>query len=164
MKNNHFKNLFKRASIKINESSVSVSIDVTRFGEKLDSSQNAMKEQLIQSMLQYVPTGETRALYNDIKRFNESNEERDAVYAFNPNGVPYGHYQWEGIMYADPKTGKGAFYTPEYGFWSRSDTEKVPTTRLLSYSNPQAKRDWLRYAAEHHKDDVVKAAKEGFKK
>lgn len=47
-------------------------------------------------------------------------------------------------MYADPKTGKGAFYDPEYGFWSRSDTEKVPTTQLLHYQNPEAKRDWMR--------------------
>lgn len=167
MKKKHFTNLFKKASIKINEGGVTVNIDVTRFGKKLDVAQNAMKEQLVQDMLKYVPTGETMALYNDIKTFNESNGERDVVYAFNPNGVPYGHYQHEGVMYADPITGKGAFYSPEYGFWSRpldKGGKKIKTTRLLYYSNPEAERDWLRYATEHDREDVVKAAKEGFKK
>lgn len=164
MKKNHFTNLFKKTNIKINNGGVSVNIDVSRFGKKLDAAQDAMKEQLVQSMLQYVPTGETRALYNDIKTFNETNGERDVVYAFNPDGVPYGHYQWAGIMYADPITGKGAFYSPEYGFWSRPDTEKVPTTKLLHYQNPEARRDWLRYAVEHDREDVVRAAKEGFRK
>lgn len=164
IKKRHFTKLFKKANIKINNSGVSVNIDVSRFGKKLDAAQDAMKEQLVQSMLQYVPTGETRTLRNDIKNFNETNGERDVVYAFNPDGVPYGHYQWAGIMYADPITGKGAFYSPEYGFWSRPDTEKVPTTQLLHYQNPDAKRDWLRYAAEHDREDVVKAAKEGFRK
>lgn len=164
MPKNYFTNLFKKANIKINNSGISVNIDITRFGRKLDAGQDAMKEELVKDMLQYVPKGDTMALYNDIKSFNESNGERDVVYAFNPNGVPYGHYQWAGILYADPITGKGAFYNPEYGFWSRPGVEKVKTNRLLAYTDPNAKRDWLRYAAEHHREDVVKAAKEGFKK
>lgn len=162
MKKNYFKNLFSKSNIKINTANATVNINVTRFGKKLDNAQDAMKEQLVQDMLLYVPTGENRALYNDIKSFNENNGERDVVYAYNPNGVPYGHYQHEGIIYVDPITEKGAFYSSEYGFWSRPDTKKIPTTRLLHYSNPQARRDWLRYAAEHHREDVVQAAKKGF--
>lgn len=164
MKKNYFTNLFKKAKIDIDKSGISVHIDVTRFGKKLDAGQDAMKEQLVQDMLKYVPTGSTMALYNDIKTFNETNGERDVVYAFNPNGVPYGHYQHEGVMYADPITGKGAFYSPEYGFWSRPGVPKEKTTRLLNYSNPDARRDWLRYAAEHDREDVVNAAKNGFRK
>lgn len=167
IRKNHFTNLFKKASIKINDPDFTVNINVTRFGRKLDAAQDAMKEQLVQEMLKYVPTGETMALYNDIKTFNETNGERDVVYAFNPNGVSYGHYQWAGIMYADPITGKGAFYSPEYGFWSRpldKGGKKVETTRLLNYSNPNARRDWLRYAAEHDREAVVQAAKSGFRK
>lgn len=160
----YFRNLFKNANIKINDGGVTVNIKFTRFGKKLDTAQDAMKEQLVQDMLRYVPVGETMALYSDIKAFNETNGERDTVYAFNPNGVPYGHYQHEGIMYADPITGKGAFYSPEYGFWSRPDVPKVKTTRLLNYSSPEAKRQWLRYAAEHDREDVVRAAKDGFRK
>lgn len=163
--NKHFfRNLFKKAGIHIHDGGFQVDISAKRFGTKLDNAQDAMKEQLVQDMLKYVPTGETRALYNDIKTFNETNGERDVVYAFNPNGVPYGHYQHEGIMYADPVTGKGAFYTPGYGYWSRPGVTKVPTTRLLQYQNPNAKRQWLRYAAEHDREDVVKAAKRGFRK
>lgn len=164
IRKNYFTNLFKKASIKINDHDFTVNINVTRFGRKLDAAQDAMKEQLVQEMLKYVPTGETMALYNDIKTFNETNGERDVVYAFNPNGVPYGHYQHEGILYVDPQTGKGAFYSPDYGFWSRPGVAKVPSERLLNYSNPNARRDWLRYAAEHDREAVVQAAKSGFRK
>ncbi len=168
IKDKHFfRNMFKKASIHIHEGGVQVDIDVTRFGRKLDYAQDAMKAQLVQDMLKYVPEGDGEgggSLYNDIKTFNETNPERDVVYAYNPNGVPYGHYQHEGVMYADPKTGKGSFYSPEYGHWSRPGVSKVKTTRLLQYQKPEAKRQWLRYAAEHDREDVVRAAKEAFKK
>lgn len=160
---NYFRNLFAKSSIKYNNDSTEATLNFSVFGRKLDYAQDAMKEQLLQDMLLYVPE-DTMRLRDDIKTFNESNGERDAVYAFNPNGVPYGHYQFEGIMYADPITGKGAFYKPDYGFWSRPGVQKVQTTRLLKYSKPEAKRDWLRYAVEHHTDDVIQAAKNAYKK
>lgn len=164
MKKNHFLDLFKKAKIDIKKDGLSVHLDVTRFGKKLDSAQDAMKEQFVQDMLKYVPTGDTMALYNEVKQYNETSGERDVVYAYDPNGLPYSHYQHEGVLYVDPITGKGAFYNPEYGFWSRPDTPKVQSTRLLNYSNPNARRDWLRYAAEHDREDVVNAAKRGFRK
>lgn len=164
MPKNFFANLFTKANIKINRSNHTVRVDFTRWGKKHDKAQDAMKSQLLQCMLLYVPTGDTMALRNDIKTFNETNGERDTVYAYNPNGVPYGHYQNEGVLYVDPYTGKGAFYDPEYGYWSRPGVAKVKTTELLHYSNPNARRDWLNYAADHHKDDVVRAGKRGFEK
>ena len=34
--------------------------------------------------------------------------------------TPYAHYQHEGVLYIDSKTGKGAFHDPVSGrFWSR---------------------------------------------
>lgn len=34
--------------------------------------------------------------------------------------VPYAHYQYEGELYVDPKTRKGAFHDPVSGrYWSR---------------------------------------------
>lgn len=164
MRKNYFTNLFKKANIKINSPSCTVNIDVTRLGKKFDAGQDAMKEQLVQDMLKYVPTGDTGMLREDIKQFNENNGECDVVYAYDPNGIEYGHYQHEGVMYADPKTGKGAFYSSEYGFWSRPGVTKEKTTRLLNYSDPSARRAWLLYAAEHDREDVVRAAKEGFRK
>ena len=161
---NHFKNLFKKLNINVNNGGASVNINMTRLGVKLDRAQDALDNEFLTRLLQHVPGEDGGVLRADIKSFNESNEERGVIYAYNPNGVPYGHYQHTGILYVDPITGKGAFYSPEYGFWSRPDTDKVPTTRLLQYENPDAVRDWARYTAENEKEDIVKAAKEGFKK
>lgn len=39
--------------------------------------------------------------------------------------TPYAHYQHEGILYVDAKTGKGAFYDKDSGrFWSRPRYKK----------------------------------------
>lgn len=59
--------------------------------------------------------------------------------------LPYAHYQWEGKLYVDPITGKGAFYDKDYGFWSRPGVSKVPTNTPLNYSkeqNPLATSHW----------------------
>lgn len=161
---NYFRNLFKKLNIDVNDGGVSVNLNMTRFGIKLDKAQEALDNEFLTRMLQHVPGEDGGALRADIKAYNETNGERGVIYAYNPNGVPYGHYQHTGIMYADPKTGKGAFYKPDYGFWSRPGVEKVPTTRLLQYKNPDAVRDWARYTAEHEKQSIVEAAKNGFKK
>lgn len=164
MPKNYFKNLFKREKIQLSEDNLRVNIDFSVLGIRLDRAQDAMKYQLLQDMLLYVPTGDTLALRNDIIRFNETNGQRDAVYAYNPNGTPYAHYQYEGVMYADPETGKGAFYNAEYGYWSRPGVQKVKTNRVLRYRNPNARRQWLKYAAEHHREDVMRAAQRGFRR
>lgn len=164
MGKNYFQKLFSKATIKINSPSCSVNINVSGLGRMLDNAQDAMKGQLIQDMLKYIPVGDTKGLYGDIKTFNETSGERDVVYAYNPNGVPYGHYQHEGVLYVDPEYEKGAFYSENYGFWSRPGVEKEKTTQLLNYSDSDARRNWLRYAAEHDKEDVIQAAKKGLKK
>lgn len=161
---NYFRNLFKKLNINVNEGSVSVNINMTRFGIKLDKAQDALDNEFLTRMLQHVPGEDGGALRADIKAYNETNGERGVIYAYNPNGVPYGHYQNRGILYVDPKTRKGSFYTPEYGHWSRPGVEKVPTTRILQYKNPDAVRDWARYTAEHEKEAIVEAAKNGFRK
>lgn len=161
---NYFKNLFKKLNINVNEGGVSVNINMTRFGRKLDNAQDALDNEFLTRMLQHVPGEDGGALRADIKRFNETNGERGVIYAYDENGIEYGHYQNQGILYVDPKTGKGAFYKKDHGFWSRPDTEKVKSTRLLHYQNPEAKRDWARYTAEHEKEAIVEAAKNGFRK
>lgn len=161
---NYFKNLFKKLNINVNEGGVSVNLSMTRLGIKLDKAQDALDNEFLARMLQHVPGEDGGALRADIKAFNETNGKHGVIYAYNPNGVPYGGYQHRGILYVDPKTGKGSFYTPEYGHWSRPGVEKVPTNRLLHYQNPEAKRDWARYTAEHDKEAIVEAAKNGFRK
>lgn len=73
---------------------------------------------------------------------------------------PYAHYQWEGKLYVDPITLKGAFYNSDYGFWSRPGVSKIPTDIPLNYSkeqNPLATSHWEVPAFEAFKDDVARA-------
>ena len=73
---------------------------------------------------------------------------------------PYAHYQWEGRLYVDPITGKGAFYDPDYGFWSRPGVIKIPTDTPLNYSkeqNPLATSHWEVPAYNAFKDTVARA-------
>lgn len=76
---------------------------------------------------------------------------------------PYAHYQWEGKLYVDPITGKGAFYDKDYGFWSRPGVPKVPTNIPLNYSkeqNPLATSHWEVPAFEMYKNIVAKSVSE----
>lgn len=52
---------------------------------------------------------------------------------------PYAHYQFTGVVYVDPETKKGAFYSRDYGFWSRRNIKKIPSGRKLTYKTP---RNW----------------------
>ena len=73
---------------------------------------------------------------------------------------PYAHYQWMGKLYVDPITLKGAFYDPDYGFWSRPGVSKIPTGIPLNYNkeqNPLATSHWEVPAFEAFKDDVARA-------
>ena len=73
---------------------------------------------------------------------------------------PYAHYQWEGKLYVDPITNKGAFYDPDYGFWSRPGVTKIPTDIPMNYSkeqNPLATSHWEVPAEEAFKDTVAQA-------
>jgi len=63
---------------------------------------------------------------------------------------PHGNYLWEGILYVDPDYGKGAFYNPDFGFWSRPGVSKVPTSKPLKYNNEaneKAGSRWVEKAA-----------------
>ena len=45
------------------------------------------------------------------------------------------NYLYEGKLMVDPITLKGAFFSPNYGFWSRPNTQKIidPKDRDLKY-------------------------------
>lgn len=55
---------------------------------------------------------------------------------------PYSHYQYIGELYVDSKTGKGAFFNENYGYWSRPDTTKIPSGRPLNYHTPGTGNYW----------------------
>jgi hypothetical protein len=48
---------------------------------------------------------------------------------------PDANYLYEGKLMVDPITLKGAFFSPNYGFWSRPNTQKImdPNGRNLEY-------------------------------
>ena len=63
---------------------------------------------------------------------------------------PYAHYLWMGELYVDPETGKGAFFSEDYGYWSRPGVTKVASGRKLDYdkaANPLAGAKWVERAA-----------------
>lgn len=45
---------------------------------------------------------------------------------------PYAHYQYIGKLYV-MKNGKGAYYSPTYGFWSDKGKKKTPTNIDLKH-------------------------------
>lgn len=49
--------------------------------------------------------------------------------------TPDANYLYEGKLMVDPITLKGAFFSPDYGFWSRPGVEKImdPSERNLEY-------------------------------
>lgn len=47
--------------------------------------------------------------------------------------VPYARYHWYGKLAVDPITGKGAFFSENYGFWSRPNVKKVVTDKDMEY-------------------------------
>jgi lipoprotein len=58
---------------------------------------------------------------------------------------PDAHYLFNGILYVDQITGKGAFYSPDYGYWSRPSKygiPKIPTERQLIYHTPGTGAHW----------------------
>lgn len=48
--------------------------------------------------------------------------------------APYARYHWYGKLMVDQITQKGAFYSPDYGFWSRPMTPKELTDIDMQYS------------------------------
>ncbi len=56
--------------------------------------------------------------------------------------TPYAHYQYMGVVYVDPVTLKGSFYSETYGHWSQPNVRKIPSDRKLKYTNPQASAHW----------------------
>ena len=73
--------------------------------------------------------------------------------------VPYSHYQNEGELYVDPKTGKGAFHDPVSGrYWSRKGIKKVPSGKKLNYHGGALRGDHFteRMLADHF-DDILNA-------
>lgn len=70
--------------------------------------------------------------------------------------TPYARYIWYGKLMVDPVTKKGAFYSPIYGFWSRSKVQKELTNRDLKYQGaPLRGPKWVERAYIDNKGAVI---------
>lgn len=113
-------------AVKIN---VNVDIDPARFAARVDRATEALANEVMKDTDKFVPML-TGTLKNSARV-----EGKNIVYP-----GPYAHYQYEGIVYVDPKTGAAGIPTAT-GFFSRPGVTKVPSGRALTHSKGQS--HWL---------------------
>lgn len=68
--------------------------------------------------------------------------------------VPYAHYQYEGKLYV-MENGKGAYYSPDYGFWSEKGVAKQPTNIDLVYHTAGTGPHWDERMKSAEMDNVI---------
>lgn len=156
---NHFKGMFSKLNMKYNRGGATVSLNLERFGEKLDIAQDALDAQVWNDMQKYMPM-DTGTLISETGALNATT--RGEVYLYPPDS-DYGHYQYEGIKYVDPLYEIGAFYNPNYGFWSREGVTKIPSDEPLFYGRDGAEAHWDEVAYQNHHKQWVKVAKNAMK-
>lgn len=145
--------IFHKLNLQKSGNGYSISLDFDYLDAKLDAAQYAWDVQAAADILNYMPI-DTGNLRQQTAALNASTAGTGVIYLYPP-ASDYGHYQWKGELYVDPITGKGAFYSPFYGFWSRPGVEKVPSGRPLNYSDPMAEKEWEKAAYRDHKDEWV---------
>lgn len=111
-------------ALKIN---VNVDIDPPKFAARTDRATEALANEVMKDTDKFVPML-TGTLKNSARVQNG-----DQIYYPGP----YAHYQYEGIVYVDPKTGAAGIPT-KTGFFSRPGVTKVPSGRALSHSKGQS--------------------------
>lgn len=69
---------------------------------------------------------------------------------------PYARYQYYGKKMVMPENGKSAFYSPDYGFWSKKGETKTLTDEDLIYHTPGTGPYWDKRMVSAEMDKVVK--------
>lgn len=69
---------------------------------------------------------------------------------------PDAHYQYVGELYVDPITGKGSFYNPSYGHWSRPGVAKIASGIPLNYHTAGTGSYWDKKMWTAEGQDVIK--------
>lgn len=71
---------------------------------------------------------------------------------------PYARVNWYGKLMVDPVTKKGAFFSPEYGFWSRPKVKKELSDRDMEYQGaPLRGPRWVERSWFDNKDDIIRS-------
>ncbi len=72
--------------------------------------------------------------------------------------TPYARYHWYGRLMVDPQTGKGAFFSHTYGFWSRPGVQKVLSDRNMTYNGaPLRGPKWVQRCWNDNRDTIIKS-------
>lgn len=157
MSKHYFFEKFGKFKFKETGNGYRLSLNFQPLGAKLDEAQMALDTQVWDDVKKYMPR-DTGNFIGQTNALNQVMLGNGRVYLYPPES-PYGHYLYEGVLYVDPVYGKGAFYSPKYGFWSRPDVEKVASDRKLTYQNPEATAHWGETAIRNHKDDWIEVVK-----
>ncbi len=152
---NFFRKQLGKLKVKKKGSGYSIELSLESLGKKLDIAQDALDAQVWNDIQKYMPM-DTGALIAETDALNKST--RGEVYLYPPDS-DYGHYQYEGVKYVDPDYGIGAFYSPEYGYWSRPGVQKVPSEEPLFYGREDAEAHWDEAAYQDCIKNWVKVAK-----
>lgn len=155
---NQNENNFKKLTVKVLGESFQVDLDFTEIGRRIDIAQHALDAQVWDDVQHYMPL-DTGHLRSETNMLNMTAEPGMVFCTPDLDVHPYAHYVYEGEVYVDPQTGKGAFYNPNYGFWSRPGVAKVPSGRQMVYSQPNAVSHWDEAAINNHKNNWVEVVK-----
>lgn len=154
-KKGYFTELFNSKNIKKNGKNYKINIDFGDLGRRLDQAQMALDAQVWYDMQKYMPKREGSGhLRMQTNKLNAQAIGTGEVHVYDPL-VEYAHYQYEGEKYVDPVYRKGAFFSPDYGFWSRKGVKKVPSGEPLHYTNPNATSHWDETAIANHESQWV---------
>lgn len=152
---NYYTEKMKKLNLNKTGNGYKLSIDYTPIGIRLDHAQDALDSQVWNDVQKYMPL-DTGALKSRTNAINI--QSRGKVYLYPPDSE-YGRYLYEGKVMVDPVYGKGAFFSPEYGFWSRPGVKKVVTDRDLTYSQPDATAHWGEKAYRDHEKEWLEVVK-----
>lgn len=150
-----FRKRFAKLNISKSSNNMRIEVSLESLGKKIDEAQDALDAQVWSDIKRYMPL-DTGNLIQETDILNKTT--RGEVYLYPPDS-DYGHYQYEGILYVDPKYNKGAFYDPDFGYWSRPGIPKVPTSTPLFYQRESAEAHWDEVAYQNHKKEWVSVAK-----
>lgn len=134
-------------------------MDLTSFGKNLDIAQDALDAQIWSDIQKFMPM-DKGALIEQTDILNKST--RGEVYLYPPT-LDYGHYQYEGWKYVDPVYQVGAFYSPEYGYWSRPGIPKEKSDVPLFYQRAGAEAHWDEAAIARYGKTWLNVARKAMK-
>lgn len=131
---------------------MSVKVDVSRLSKHLDEAQTYLEHQVIADTSRFVP-------------FNGGNLRGSVYSGVSANGdhyvawnTPYAHYQYEGVLYVNPKHNASCFIDAKgdlHGFKG----PRVPTGRHLTYHAEGTGDHWFTSAKRLYGEEWVRATK-----